>query len=325
MSIFSNINFFRDYEPPSDYKDFLWAGILGFVVGDAAGLPFDGMRREELANLQNKKPELIGYKQHFQPPGTWSDNSALLFATMQSLYDYNLILNPDALMQNYCSWMDSCKFTATGEHINSPASVLESCELYGRGKAATLCGMNHNHTDDCGNFSRVFPLAFLSISEDKMFSAAVMISGLTDAKDQQVLLACLYLAVARRLMLGERDKHWAVQEAIDTLGTKYLLTSLDPVLDSLKDPVKAAQHWEFDGTSASTLIASLAAFTSGKNYEDTVLYAIKLGGNTSMSAALAGGLAGIYYGVQNVPKRWTNVLTNRDWVYKKIANHAIIA
>ena len=244
---------------------------------------------------------------------------------MQSLYDYNLILNPDALMQNYCSWMDSCKFTATGEHINSPASVLESCELYGRGKAATLCGMNHNHTDDCGNFSRVFPLAFLSISEDKMFSAAVMISGLTDAKDQQVLLACLYLAVARRLMLGERDKHWAVQEAIDTLGTKYLLTSLDPVLDSLKDPVKAAQHWEFDGTSASTLIASLAAFTSGKNYEDTVLYAIKLGGNTSMSAALAGGLAGIYYGVQNVPKRWTNVLANRDWVYKKIANHAIIA
>ena len=200
MSIFLNINFFRDYEPPSDYKDFLWAGILGFVVGDAAGLPFDGMRREELANLQNKKPELIGYKQHFQPPGTWSDNSALLFATMQSLYDYNLILNPDALMQNYCSWMESCKFTATGEHINSPASVLESCELYGRGKAATLCGMNHNHTDDCGNFSRVFPLAFLSISEDKMFSAAVMISGLTDAKDQQVLLACLYLAVARRLI-----------------------------------------------------------------------------------------------------------------------------
>lgn len=106
MSIFSNINFFRDYEPVSDYKDFLWAG------GDAAGLPFDGMRREE---LQNKIPEFIGYKQHFQPPGTWSDNSALLFATMQSLYDYNLVLNPDALMQNYCSWKESCKFTAAGK------------------------------------------------------------------------------------------------------------------------------------------------------------------------------------------------------------------
>lgn len=200
MSIFSNINFFRDYEPPFDYKDFLWAGILGFVVGDAAGLPFDGMRREELANLQNKIPELIGYKQHFQPPGTWSDNSALLFATMQSLYDYNLVLNPDALMQNYCSWKESCKFTAAGKHLNPPASVLDSCELYGQGKAATLCGMNHNHIDDCGNFSRVFPLAFLPVSEDKMYSAAVMISGLTDAKDQQVLLACLYLAVARRLI-----------------------------------------------------------------------------------------------------------------------------
>lgn len=223
MSIFSNINFFRDYEPPFDYKDFLWAGILGFVVGDAAGLPFDGMRREELANLQNKIPELIGYKQHFQPPGTWSDNSALLFATMQSLYDYNLVLNPDALMQNYCSWKESCKFTAAGKHLNPPASVLDSCELYGQGKAATLCGMNHNHIDDCGNFSRVFPLAFLPVSEDKMYSAAVMISGLTDAKDQQVLLACLYLAVARRLMLGECDKHWAVQEAIDTLRTNICL------------------------------------------------------------------------------------------------------
>ena len=244
---------------------------------------------------------------------------------MQSLYDYNLILNPDALMQNYCSWEESYKFTAAGKHLNPPASVLESCELYGQGTAATLCGMNHNHTDDCGNFSRVFPLAFLSISEDKMNSAAVMVSGLTDAKDKQVLLASLYLTVARRLMLGERDKHWAVQEASDTLRTKYLFTSLNPVLDSLKDPVEAARHWEFDGTSASTLIASLAAFISSKNYENTVLCAIKLGENTSMSAALAGGLAGIYYGVQNIPKRWTNALANSDWVYKKIANYAIIA
>ena len=325
MSIFSNMNFFRDYEPPSDYKDFLKTGILGFVVGDAAGLPFDGMQREELTNLQNKMPELIGYKQHSQPPGTWSDYSALLFATMQSLYDYNLLLNPDALMQNYCSWIESCKFTATGEHINPPASVLESCERYGRGTAATLCGMNHKCTDDCGNFSRVLPLAFLPISEDKMYSAAVMVSGLTDAKDQQVLLACLYLAVVRQLMLGEREKRWAIRDAIDSLSMRYSLTSLEPVLDSLREPVAAARQWEFDGSSASALVAALAAFVDGKNYEDTVLYAIKLGGNTSMSAALAGGLAGVYYGAQNIPKRWTNVLANRDWVYKKIANHAIIA
>lgn len=324
MSIFSNMNFFRDYEPPSNYKDFLKAGILGFVVGDAAGLPFDGTRREELTNLQNKMPELVGYKQHSQPPGTWSDYSALLFATMQSLYDYNLILNPDALMQNYCSWKVSCKFTATGEYINPPASVLESCELYGQGTAATLCGMNHNYTDDCGNFSRVLPLAFLPISEDKMYSAAVMVSGLTDAKDQQVLLACLYLAVIRQLMLGEREKRWAICDAIDSLSMRYSLTSLDPVLDSLKDPVTAAQRWEFDRSSAFTLIAALAAFVDGKNYESAVLYAIKLGGNTSMSTALAGGLAGVYNGVQNIPKRWTNVLAQRDWVYRKIANYAMI-
>lgn len=324
MSIFSNINFFRDYEPPSDYKDFLRAGILGFVVGDAAGLPFDGTRREGLTSLQNKMPELIGYKHHSKPPGTWSDYSALLFATMQSLYDYNLILNPDALMQNYCSWMESCKFTATGEHLNPLASVLESCELYGQGTAATLCGMNHKYTDDGGNFSRVLPLAFLPISEDKMYSAVVMVSGLTDAKDQQVLLACLYLAIIRQLMLGEREKRWAIRDAIDSLSMRYSLTSLDQVLDSLKDPVTAARHWEFDESSASTLIAALAAFVDGKNYEGTVLNAIKLGGNTIMSAALSGGLAGVYYGAQNIPKRWTNVLAQHDWVYRKIANYATI-
>lgn len=324
MSLFSNMNFFRDYEPPSDYKDFLKAGILGFVVGDAAGLPFDGMRHEELTNLQNKMPELIGYKQHSQPPGTWSDNSALLFATMQTLYDYNLLLNPDALMQNYCSWKESCKFTATGEHINSPASVLESCELYGQGTAATLCGMNHKYTDDCGNFSRVLPLAFLPISEDKMYSAAVMVSGLTDAKDQQVLLACIYLAIIRQLMLGEREKRWAIRKAIDSLGMRYSLSSLDPVFDALKDPVTAARQWEFDGSSASPLIAALAAFVDGKNYEDAVLCAIKLGGNTALNASLAGSLASIYYGVRNIPKHWTNVLTQHDWVYRKIANYAMI-
>ena len=51
------------------------------------------------------------------------------------------------------------------------------------------------------------------------------------------------------------------------------------------------------------------------SYEETVLFAVDLGGDTDTIAALAGGLAGIYYKV--VPEVWISN-TRRQKMIKKM-------
>ena len=52
------------------------SGLMGFVVGDAMGVPLEFKSREEL--LKKPVTKMIGYQTHNVPEGTWSDDTSLL-------------------------------------------------------------------------------------------------------------------------------------------------------------------------------------------------------------------------------------------------------
>jgi poly(ADP-ribose) glycohydrolase ARH3 len=51
-----------------------------------------------------------------------------------------------------------------------------------------------------------------------------------------------------------------------------------------------------------------------KSYEETVTYAISLGGDTDTIAAMAGAISGTYLGVEAIPSIWRAKLENRDYI-----------
>ena len=70
------------------------------------------------------------------------------------------------------------------------------------------------------------------------------------------------------------------------------------------------------GYVINTLEAALWVFFNNETYEDTVLAAVNLGNDTDTTAAAAGGLAGIYYGVSNIPDRWLQNVRKKDEIKK---------
>ena len=58
----------------------VYDGIIGLVVGDALGVPFEFKRRDTF-----KAEKITGYGTYNQPPGTWSDDSSLTLATVASI------------------------------------------------------------------------------------------------------------------------------------------------------------------------------------------------------------------------------------------------
>lgn len=50
------------------------------------------------------------------------------------------------------------------------------------------------------------------------------------------------------------------------------------------------------------------------NYEDTIIQAVNLGYDTDTVAGITGSIAGVMYGIENIPKRWLNKLKRKEYL-----------
>ena len=65
---------------------------------------------------------------------------------------------------------------------------------------------------------------------------------------------------------------------------------------------------------------NLWSLSHSGNYRDCILLAANLGGDTDTTCAVAGGLAGIIYGIggeKGIPEEWISEIARKDWVMNR--------
>lgn len=68
------------------------------------------------------------------------------------------------------------------------------------------------------------------------------------------------------------------------------------------------------GYVVDTLEAAIWCLLNTNNYSNCVLKAVNLGEDTDTVAAVAGGLAGIAYGAEDIPREWLKKLAKGDYI-----------
>ena len=76
-------------------------GIYGLAVGDALGVPVEFTSREE--RKADPVMEMRGYGTHDQPAGTWSDDTSMVLATLDSI-DNQRNLDRKDMMKCFSDW-----------------------------------------------------------------------------------------------------------------------------------------------------------------------------------------------------------------------------
>ena len=292
--------------------------LLGVSVGDAVGVPFEFRKRDEM--LSNHATGMVGYGTYNLPMGTWSDDSSLTFCLAESLINgYDL----KDISERFIRWKEEAYWTANGRvfdiGITTSAAISRLKRIIEDNNSEWLKNLkNHREINENGNGSlmRIIPLLFYikGLPIEKQFDIVWELSALTHRHIIAAMSCMIYLKFAEKL-LSEMDKDLAYaetrKEILEFWAEIYFPETESIYFNKLiQQDIRTVKIDDLrsGGFVIEVLESSFWFFLNESSYENTILSIINIGHDTDTSAAIAGGLAGIYYGRKGIPEHWVNSL-----------------
>ena len=292
-------------------------GMLGFAVGDALGVPYEFFSRERISRRPCK--DMIGFGSHHMSVGTWSDDTSMVVATMDSIIE-NGIVDLDDIMFRFDSWFRKAKYTANDKVFDIGKTVKKAILKFEDGIEPILCGGKNNLDNGNGSLMRMLPVAYYlnynNYGDLDEVDIINKVSSLTHGHEISCLGCKIYVDYVKQLLNGV-DKFDALNNIKKIKYDDYY--SVDSVVEYTRILNEDLSKLSIDEISSSTYVvstleASLWAVLNTDSYEDAVLKAINLGGDTDTIGAITGSMAGIIYGKKNIPNRWLSVLKREDYL-----------
>lgn len=283
------------------------AAIYGAAIGDALGVPVEFKQRETLDKSPVKS--MSGFGSHNQPPGTWSDDTSMILATMDGICKGN---TPESLMECYDNWIFKAKYTARNEVFDFGNTTIMALRAYSKNKSKPdIHGLTGSESNGNGSLMRVLPYGLLGAASGINLVDVVKMAGenskLTHA--HVISRACCgwYAAYVADLMVN-KDLYIAWGRATDAVIEVY--TELPDLVPVLFQRSKDRTEISSTGYVVHSLEAAMWCIFNNDSYEETVLSAVNLGDDTDTIASIAGGIAGVYY--NTFPKEWVDTLLAKD-------------
>jgi ADP-ribosyl-[dinitrogen reductase] hydrolase len=292
-------------------QDKIKGGLYGLLIGDAAGVPYEFKsphyipKEAPLPNLD--VPE--GYSRTYAsiPVGTWSDDGAQALCLVASIVQKDGLKRAD-FGEKLLAWRSSGYMTPDDEifDIGIQTQFALDSLMWKQPLAATV------NSNGNGSLMRALPIGLYYSDPKDIVEQSYKQSALTHPHGWSMAACALYCLFARGLLNG-LDKYvawdWAVEQAkvqLPAFDKQQGTNSLDRVLQG--------QHEEPIGSGfvVNSLWSALTAFFRNPSYEEVIRDALQFGNDTDTTACIAGGLAGVHYGLEGIPQSFIDALRGRD-------------
>ena len=306
--------------------DNIWkSGIYGLVVGDAMGVPVEFTSRED--RKLDPVTDMRGYGTYSQPEGTWSDDSSMALATLVSIRDKGEIDYND-IMDKFFDWCMYGAYTPFDEVFDIGIATSRAIMKYNNGAKPLESGGETEWDNGNGSLMRILPICLYIFEEQSKSNLydneAIDIihncSALTHAHLRSKTACGIYYFLVKaildesgeiieRLQLGVNNAFKYYSKNIQNELDKYnRIASLPEFKYTTENQIKST------GYVVHTLEAAIWCLVNTSSYEEVILKAVNLGDDTDTIAAITGGLAGLYYGYNNIPDKWISKLQKKDWI-----------
>ncbi len=289
-------------------------GIFGLAVADALGVPAEFTERGVLR--ESPVTEMRGGGAHCQPKGTWSDDTSMALCLADSLaagcVDYVDI------MEKFCRWWVGGEYTPHGYAFDIGGTTGAALSRFREGTPPLLCGGKAERSNGNGGLMRILPAAYYvrPMLLEKGLDIVHNLTALTHAHPRSIVASGIYVRICIALMEGDAPAD-AVRRGMEECAEYYQDA---PYAGEWRHFARLAQGIAAlpedaicsSGYVVHTLEAAVWCLLTTDSYRECVLRAINLGGDADTVGAVAGGLAGIRFGLASIPQEWVEALVRRN-------------
>ncbi|MBB5036558.1 ADP-ribosylglycohydrolase family protein [Prosthecobacter dejongeii] len=279
-------------------------GLYGSLVGDALGVPVEFKPRAD--RVADPVTGMRDYGTHGQPAGTWSDDGALLLCSVESLVEKGF--DTEDMGARFVRWCNLGHWTAHGTVFDIGIATRKALLLIEQGCPAELAGGQDQYDNGNGSLMRILPVALaFHLKDETLFCSHLDRASAITHGHQRSQMACVFYGLMVRGLIYGLDPQAALQQAqVCFVGIyekseefSHFVTVMQPTLGTLPESQIGS-----GGYVMETLTAALWCLLTTSSFSECVLKAVNLGDDTDTTGCVAGGLAGVYYGLDSIPKDW---------------------
>ena len=152
------------------------------------------------------------------------------------------------------------------------------------------------------------------------------VSALTHGHLRSQIACGMYYFMVKAILEKEGGLTERLQEGLDKAFEYYRkdlrnnkeLKMYSRLIDLNTFKKTPSEQIKSSGYVVDTMEAAVWSLITTDSYETAVLKAVNLGDDTDTVGEVAGGLAGLYYGYENIPAAWLEAIQCREWINELI-------
>ena len=266
--------------------------FLGLAIGDALGAPLEFQKANEPDNY------LVEYTTggpHNVSIGEWTDDTSMALAMATSLIEKKSF-DADDIMTKFCEWYQQGKFCTRDKCFDIGNTVYNALSSYSDSIKQNQFlqpyrGMTSEDTSGNGALMRMAPVIIFAKDLDQAKILAVQQTLLTHGSELCVKYSTM---LAEELYTGKAIEKYSQYKLPDNVKREEVMSG---------------------GFVKETYEAAWWAFSTTNNFEDCIIKAVNRGHDADTTGAVAGMIAGRYYGYRNIPEHFKENLMMHKRLY----------
>lgn len=271
--------------PSDELRSRITGAMLGMAVGDALGAPVEFMTPGEISAKYGTLKELVGGGWLRLKPGQVTDDTEMSLCIARALCRAGT-WDLGSIAEEFAAWLRT-----------KPIDVGDTCR---RGiRNYMLHGQLESPTNqwDAGNgaLMRMVPVAIFTWGSDELLERYAVEQGHLTHNHPLSDAACICYGKLLHLSFDGRSKS-RLRREIEAMTTNHPVYCFEPyrglATGYVVDTFQTVCHY----------------FFRSRDFEECLTATVNQGGDADTTGAIIGGLAGAYYGMESIPKRWLKKL-----------------
>ena len=275
--------------------------LLGLAVGDAVGTALEFKPRGSFTPIT----DMVGGGPFRLKPGQWTDDTSMALCLASSLVEKGRFDAEDQ-MRRYVRWHEEGYWSSTGRCFdigNATGAALARFKRTGD----PFAGSSDPHSAGNGSIMRLAPVPmFYAGDVEKAIHYSAESSRTTHGAAECIDACRLFGGMLVRALRSAEKEEVLTADAPTFSGAAR-------IADIARGTYRSKDERAIKGSGyvVASLEAALWCFDHTDSFDAAVLRAANLGDDADTTAAVCGQVAGAFYGVSGIPKRWCERLGMR--------------